>query len=870
MVIDKASVTKTLLPNGLTVLVQEDHTSPVVAMVTYVKAGYFDERDEDTGISHVLEHMYFKGTPSRGVGEIAKQTKAAGGQLNAHTIYDNTVYYAVLPSNAMEAGLRIQFDAYANSLIEKGELEKELEVIIEEAKRKADNPSSVATETLYELLHDKHRIRRWRIGRESGLRALTSERLRAFYRKYYRPSNTILSISGDVDAARTMKFIESLHGSLPGGDVERDRGAAEPEHTGFRYRELSGDVGQSQLLIGWRTAPALHPDTPKLDVAASVLAEGRASRLYRSVRERRLAAYVSAGNHTPTDLGVFVIHAEADPETSREAMATIWSDVQMLAGGGIAESEIERVRSMSDAHWARRLETAQGRATYLAEWESMGGWQLGDEYRENFRATTAADVSCVAKQYLSADRAAALVYRPSSAPAFAEDADAMMEILKGQVPPQDGSPAVPVIAANPARRVEREMEVQGISVFRTRSGVPILVQRKPGSPIAHIAAHSLGGAVTDTRERAGLTMLAARTMVKGTASLSANEIAQATESLGATLHASAGTESFGWSTSVPVASFDKAVALLGDVVLHPAFTEEALETERRAALSNLALMRDDMMRYPMRMLTAAAFEGHPYGVPVGGTEDSLGAIRRDDVRAWHSRNVMRSAMAIGIVADIEPGDAAGIVASALEAISISTPDVIASPAWTVTPKSVSESRDKAQTALALAFPGPSRDDDARWAAHLLGTIASGLGGRFFEELRDKRSLAYTVHLSAREMRLAGMFISYIATSPEKEIEARAALLSEFDRLRESEVTTEELTRAKDYVIGSHAIDQESGAVRLGEMLDAWLFGRGLHELAEHDASVRGVTADDIQRLARKCFDSGKLVEATVRGVPRTV
>ena len=136
-----------------------------MAIVTYVKAGYFDETDDDTGISHVLEHMFFKGTPTRGVGEIAKQTKAAGGQLNAHTIYDNTVYYTVLPSSALERGMRIQADAYANSLIDPDELARELEVIIEEAKRKADSPSAVATETLFELLHDRHRIRRWRIGR---------------------------------------------------------------------------------------------------------------------------------------------------------------------------------------------------------------------------------------------------------------------------------------------------------------------------------------------------------------------------------------------------------------------------------------------------------------------------------------------------------------------------------------------------------------------------------------------------------------------------------------------------------------------------------------------------------------------------------
>jgi zinc protease len=176
---------RTVLPNGLTVLVRRSTSAPVVAIVTYVKAGYFDETDDVVGIAHVLEHMFFKGTERRGVGEIAKETKAQGGYLNAHTIYDHTAYYTVLPAASFAAGLDIQADAFANSIIDAGELAKELEVIIQEAKRKTDNPGAVTTETLYELLHDVHRIRRWRIGREPGLRALTREAMLSFYRRLY-------------------------------------------------------------------------------------------------------------------------------------------------------------------------------------------------------------------------------------------------------------------------------------------------------------------------------------------------------------------------------------------------------------------------------------------------------------------------------------------------------------------------------------------------------------------------------------------------------------------------------------------------------------------------------------------------------------
>ena len=151
---DPNSIHRTTLPNGLTVLIQEDRSAPVVAIVTYVRAGYFDETDQENGLAHALEHMFFKGTQKRGVGDIAKETKASGGYLNAHTIYDNTTYYAVLPSTGFAKGLEIQADAYENSTIDARELAKEMEVIIQEAKRKSDNPSAIATETLYlSLIH---------------------------------------------------------------------------------------------------------------------------------------------------------------------------------------------------------------------------------------------------------------------------------------------------------------------------------------------------------------------------------------------------------------------------------------------------------------------------------------------------------------------------------------------------------------------------------------------------------------------------------------------------------------------------------------------------------------------------------------------
>src|SRR5689334_14090926 len=434
--LDPATVRRTTLPNGLRVLVRRDTSAPVVAIVTYVSAGYFDETDDVVGIAHVLEHMYFKGTPSRGVGEIAKQTKAVGGYLNAATIYDHTSYYTVLPSSGFRQGLEVQADAYANSLIDSEELARELEVIIQEAKRKADNPPAVATETLYELLHDRHRIRRWRIGREPGLRALTRDALVGLYRNFYHPGNTVLSIVGDVDPTEALAAVQAKYGALPAGEPARHAGHTEEGVSGFRYREWTGDIGQTQLAFGWRTPGTTHPDTAALDLLAAVLGSGRASRLYRSVRERRLASSVSAYNYTPTEIGVFVIHAETKPENTSDAARAIWDQLRLVREGDLGDLEIERAKRIYESQWLRRLEDMEGQANYLAEWEALGDWRMGDRYFERLMAVTRDDLVNVANRYLDPNNAGVTIYRPAASGEVAADASSMRSLLDNDPRPE--------------------------------------------------------------------------------------------------------------------------------------------------------------------------------------------------------------------------------------------------------------------------------------------------------------------------------------------------------------------------------------------------------------------------------------------------
>jgi zinc protease len=477
----------------------------------------------------------------------------------------------------------------------------------------------------------------------------------------------------------------------------------------------------------------------------------------------------------------------------------------------------------------------------------------------------------VAARHLAPERAGLVAYRPQAAPPFADGAEAMRAQLDAERPPAlapSPRPLMPTPMPG-ARAWHFEREAYGVHVYRTSAGLPVLVQRRAGT-IAHLGWFVRGGANEETPENAGITSLMARTALKGTARRSATRIAEDAEFLGGVLSAAANADGFQWTISVPLRRLDEAAELLADVVQRPSFPLDAFESERAVALANLASVRDDMYRWPVRLATEAAFGAHPYGQSPLGTEQSLARLDPAALRAWHSAHALEAPGVLVFVADAPPEDVVAVATRYLGALRPGAGTDIAVPAWPSALARHEDERDKAQSALAIMFPGPSRDDPARTAMALIAGVTSGLGGRFFDELREKQSLAYTVMASPIVRRRAGTFMAYIAMSPEKEDQARNGLLAEFAKLREQPVTARELDQAKTYALGSWAIRRESAANVMGDIADSWLFGTSLAELAEYESRVRAVTAEDMQRLALQYFDPARRVEGVVRGRKKTV
>lgn len=860
------------LENGLSIVVREDRSAPVVAIVTHVKAGYFDEPEPLVGISHVLEHMFFKGTERRAAGDIARETRAAGGYLNAGTIYDHTSYYTVMPSSAFEQGLDIQSDALINSGIDEDELRRELLVIIQEARHKLDSPAAVAQETLFETMFDVHRIRRWRIGTETVLSRLQRADVLKYYRDLYRPSNVVLAIAGDVRTDEAIALAERYYGAMPPGDPVRDLGPHEPPRRGFRFRELSGDIQRTYLEWGWRTPGTLHADTAALDLLAVVLGQGRASRLYRDVREAGLVSAISAYNYTPRSVGVFGIVGELEPVDTPAAAGAIIQVIERARAQGFALAELDRAKNILEARLIRRLETAEGQANLLAEWQGLGDWRLFEEYVDRLFAVDADAVHAVLEQYIAPDLGTALVYRPANSPGLTS----LEEQLRQQI---SAAPlharVVPVASSDAVRSMEPPQHVRpAVAASRVEDGVyffdagaaTIGVKPRHSSALVSLAICCRDGVLNESLANAGITSLMARASIKGTRARTAASLAEETEALGGVIVPSVTSDLLEWDLSLPSRHFARGVELLADAALGPIFPNVEVERERKNMISDLERVRDDMVQYPTRLFLSGAFPGHPYGYTLEDIESATRRLRADDLRDWHERAVLHGRQWVFIVGDVDPEFAAAEVCPYFADLEPRAANAAASrPQWPDQRVSRVAERARAQTAMMLGFPGPIRIDPELDALKLLANTISGLGGRLFEELRSRYSLAYSVTAYPIARLMGGAFVAYIATSPEREEEARTRLLDELAAITEADLAEDDVRRAKRYTIGAWQIRRQTNGAQLTDIARALLLEGGLERLRTFESRIEAVTPGAIRETAAKYFDAARLVEGVVRG-----
>ena len=514
-----------------------------------------------------------------------------------------------------------------------------------------------------------------------------------------------MSIVGDVEPEDALGLARARYADWAPARGAEDRSPEEPPRREVRARTLRGDVAQSELAVGWRTVPPLHPDAAPLDLAAAVLGSGRGSWLQRGLRETGLVTSVAAHNYAPTEVGVFSITADLEADRVRVALEGIAQAVSRLALLGPSEADHDRARTLLLTRWARRLESMEGRATALAAAEALETVELLDREYAALAAATAADVRAAAERYLDPEAVAALAYLPRD-----RGDDLTVDQLARTFAVTGLDASTTPAGATPAPRGSKPVrgETRAGVLHVALPGADLLVRRKPGVPTVSLGLY-VPRLEFEPPAQAGLGALAIRSALRGAADLDAGGLAFAAERLGGSLGAVLNSDWLGLGLTILSDRLPDAAALLDLVHRCPSLSDREVAAERDTLAAEARQLADDMFRFPFQLAFAAAFGDLGYGLPVAGLPETLTGLGPAEVRQWHERILLGARPVIVAVGDLDPQPAADRLAGVFESLPprASSP-LSANVGWALDSRPIERvvARDKAQTAVAMVFRGP--------------------------------------------------------------------------------------------------------------------------------------------------------------------
>ena len=416
-------VLETVLENGLKVLVQEIHTAPVVAFQVWYRVGSRNENVGTTGISHLLEHMMFKGTPGYAKGEIARTLQRIGAAFNASTSLDFTNYYEVLSSGRLELAMRLEADRMVNALIPEEEHRLEMTVVRSELERSEDNPRQALYTELFAQAFHAHPYHWPTIGWRADVEGITTQQIRDYYRTHYVPNNATVVVVGDVEPEAALALVRRHFGPIPRGSEPPPVRATEPRQQGERRFKIRRPGDTAYLMAGWK-APALsNPDAYALDALGMILGHGRTSRLHQALVEGQLATEVDAANEGLRDPFLLIALATAAPGVALERLeGALFREVERLRAEPPAPSELARAKKQLQATFVYSRDSVRSLAQQLGYYETVDSWRYLTTYLDRVMALGPGDIRRAASEYLVEDTRTVGWYDP--VPAAEPDAAA--------------------------------------------------------------------------------------------------------------------------------------------------------------------------------------------------------------------------------------------------------------------------------------------------------------------------------------------------------------------------------------------------------------------------------------------------------------
>ncbi len=831
-------IERTILPNGLTLLVKRDNSAALASVQVWVKTGSIHEGDKlGAGLSHYLEHMLFKGTARRAGREISATVQAHGGYINAYTTFDRTVYYIDLPSEHTGVAIDILADAVLHSTLPADEVAREKEVILREIAMTKDDPDNRLWDALFSTAFREHPFRQPIIGHQDVFSAITREELLAYYQARYVPNNLVVVVVGDVDPAAVLAQVQQHFGAAPRAALAPVLVPTEPLQLAPRHEHRHEDVEVTRAVLAWPIPGLTHDDAPVLDLLAMVLGHGDSSLLWQEVRERAgLVHSIDASSWNPGSSGLFCVFYTCDASQRDAAAAAIHQVIARLIRTGCTPQQLRKAVRQLVVGEINAQKTMSGQAGQIGTAEVVvGDLHHSRSYFRAVQAVRSADLRRAAKMYLGVERLTAVSLNPPAPTATVAVARGTSDALAD------------------------------FTELRLPNGARLLLQQEPRLPQVHLRFLMQGGPLFEAADRRGATALLATLLTKDTRRRSSAAVANFIEEVGGSFFPFSGNNSVGLGVEVLSVDVGRAIEVLADAILRPAFKAATFETERSAQVAALQQDDDDVVTHARKRLRKLFFGSHPLALDAAGEVASVEALKVADLVALYRRWCVGPNAVLAVAGDFEPRTLVPKLKAFLSRIPRGRPNAW-TPAAAGLPERAGDHRetvDREQAVVLQAFPGPRANAEDFYVGEVADELFSGMASRLFERVREEKGLAYFVR-SARVTGLdSGMFYFMAGTQPGREGEVLAEIEAEIARVQAGEIEAAELARCQTRLKAGRRQSLQTNSTRAMQAGLSVLQGQPLNEWRNYDAKIDAVGVAELAAFARRHFQRDQRVQLVV-------
>ncbi len=836
-------ITLAELANGLTIVVQENHTAPVATVRCFVRntGSAFEGRHLGAGLSHVLEHVVAGGsTTKRREKEIERLIDRIGGATNAFTSDDRTVYFIDCPAKDVDLAIELIADSMARCAFAPEEFARELAVVRQELADGEVDRRRVLWKMLQQTIYLEHPARHPVIGYLDVLNRTTNDAIVAFYRERYVPNNQVFVVVGDVEADAVVAAVAKQFEGVPRGADTFVPMPDEPVQSSPREAIREMDGATYDFVLAWPTVRLNDPDMYALDLAAAVLSDGDSSRLVRRLKhDRPLALSVRAASNTPAYVrGFFMVQASAPPDTWRQVEQGIVEEIARLHDELITPAELAKVRKQMTAGLVFARQTVKSQAMSIGNGMLAAGDPLYESrYVEQLGKVTAEQVRDAVRRHLVPQRLNRVVLAPpGGAGATASEA------AKG-----DESP------------IRREVLPNGLRV---------LIKRSAHLPMVNMQMCALGGSLVDGPQQAGRAHLVASMLDRGTDMHTAREIAEYFDSIGGSLSFNAGRFTVSGSATVLKEDFAGAFEMFAECITRSSFPEEEFAKVKQLALRAIEARRNNPQAEAQELFFDLLPADSPYHVIQGGKTETVSAMTTESLREYRARCFVPNNMVVSVFGDIDPDEALALVRRHFGGLRADP----AAAKWDFRRNNrIAETVRKRHTTakptgmVILGYEGPSIFDAEDYAAMtLLDAVTSGYsypGGWLHEELRGA-GLVYWVHAMPLSGPSPGYFLAMAQTHPGKVDEVVERIERNFQRARRGEISDEEFATAVDMVLALHAQENTTISEQARQAVLDELYGLGYDYDTRFPERIKAVRREDLARVANKYLNHAVILTLT--------